>query len=309
MKTIVDGVIYDTETAKEITSETLWSLYQTAEGKFFEVVDGGFGVGDKINPLTDKQARHSLELSLRGSDLVAEYFGPTHDPGPPRFSRRTVVAAIEAIEGRVTHAALTRRLLKWSPELNARCDSGASPDRFNHLIKFFDEQPHFRLDDGNFLADEVVEHAASLLDQFLAPSFQVDAFKRALDLDGFSVTDGVLRRTLPSTLKLPEAVDEISQLLTKHRLAVAQGHLKQAFENHADGNWAAANSQIRTFLEGLLDEIAARITPSAASLPSGHQRRMELARQGFFIRALNEWDDNGLGFMNGLVAREVSGLA
>jgi hypothetical protein len=114
----------------------------------------------------------------------------------PRFSRRTVIAAVEVIEYRIkTHADLTRRLLKWSPELAERCNDGALPDRFNHLIKFYDEQPLFFADDGGLLADELVEQAASVYGQ--TPSPQVDAFQRALDLDGFTLTDGVLGRTLP----------------------------------------------------------------------------------------------------------------
>lgn len=119
------------------------------------------------------QAIKSLEERLAecrdASSLESEF-------PPPRFSRRTVIAAVEVIEGRITHADLTRRLLKWNAELNTLCDAGSLPDRFNHLIKFFDERPHFRLDDGVMLADELVEHAVSMLGQSLAPSLKVDAF-------------------------------------------------------------------------------------------------------------------------------------
>jgi hypothetical protein len=311
VKRIVDGVTYDTETATKIAtgdhghelSQAWWTLYQTSQGSFFEVVAGHDGVVEEFNPLTNNQARRFLEVNANA--LVEKHFGPMAEPRPPRFSRRTVVAAVEVLEDRVkTHADLTRRLLKWNPELAKWCDGGSLPDRFNHLIKFFDERPHFRLEEGNLLADELVELAASMLGQsFSATSPQVDAFRRALDLDGFIVTDGVLRRTLPATLKLPEAADETSRLLTKHRFAIAQGHLKQAYDNHADGNWASANAQIRNFLDGLLDEIAVRIDPSSASLSSGQPRRTRLAMHGFLSRDLNEWDDKGLGFINGLMKR------
>jgi hypothetical protein len=61
--------------------------------------------------------------------------------------------------------------------------------------------------------------------------------------------------------------------------------------------------QFRSFLDGLLDEIAERIDPAATNLPSGQARRTKLAASGFLSRPLNEWDDNGHGFINGLVKR------
>jgi hypothetical protein len=224
------------------------------------------------------------------------------EPGPMRFSRRTVIAAVEVMEGAIqTHAQLTRYFLKWGSVLAARCDDGRLADRFNHLIKFFDDQPDRRLEDGNLLGDEIVETAVSLLPPISIETSAV--FLRALDRDGFTVTDGVLRRTLPAILKLPEAEDEIVSLLNKHHFSVAKGHLDQAFAAHTDGLWASANSQIRSFLDGLLDEIAERIDPSVATMSSGQPRRTKLAAHGFLSRALNEWDDHGLGFVNGLVKR------
>ena len=55
-----------------------------------------------------------------------------------RFSRRTIIAAAEAMEGELnTHASLTRQLLKLDSRLAERCNNGSLTDRFNHLIKFF----------------------------------------------------------------------------------------------------------------------------------------------------------------------------
>jgi len=176
----------------------------------------------------------------------------------------------------------------------------------------YDEQPLRCIDGGKLFADAIVEKAVSYLPSAQAafswhepPPLSDDqsALLHALDRDGFAVTDGLLRRTLPTAVNLPEAEDEIVRLLNKHRFAVANGHLEQAFANHSSGQWAAANSQIRSFLDSLLDEIAEKINPSVAGMPSGQPRRTQLAAQGFLSRPLNEWDDNGLGFINGLVKR------
>jgi hypothetical protein len=126
---------------------------------------------------------------------------------------------------------------------------------------------------------------------------------RALELNGFKASGGELRRALPVDVGLPMAQSEVDRLLEKHRFATAKGHLKEALDAHGRGSWAAANSQIRTFLDALLDEIAVKLDPTAATAGSGQPRRTKLAAQGFLSRELNEWDDNGLGFMNGLAKR------
>jgi hypothetical protein len=102
---------------------------------------------------------------------------------------------------------------------------------------------------------------------------------------------------------LAEAESDLLRLLVRHGFGIAKGHLEQAFDNHARGQWAPANASLRGFLDGLLDAIAEKIHPSAARLDSGQPRRTKFAARGFFIRELNEWDDDGKGFINGLTKR------
>src|SRR5580658_1401363 len=125
MKRIIEGVIYDTETAAEVASGdhgheaslAWWTLYRTRHGAFFEVVAGHDGVIEKFNPLTDKQARRFLEVNA--NHLVEKYFGPMPEAHSMRFSRRTVIAAIETMES-LTDAALTRFLLKLGSDLASK---------------------------------------------------------------------------------------------------------------------------------------------------------------------------------------------
>ena len=170
----------------------------------------------------------------------------------------------------MTHAQLTRFILKLGPDFPQQVgdETMSISRRLNTLIQLFDRDPESRADSGELLGNALIEHAITLLPVQYAwsepeelPSKFV-AFHHSLQLDGFVITDGALRRMLPASLKLPEAEDQIVRLLNKHHFVVAKGHLDQAFVNHADGLWAAANSQIRNFLDGLLDEIAVRIDPS-----------------------------------------------
>jgi hypothetical protein len=167
-------------------------------------------------------------------------------------------------------------------------------------------------DDGVLLRDKIVEKAISFLpstekEYSWQPSPSLSskeaALLRGLELDGFTFTSGTLRHTLPSDVKLPEAEDELRRLLKKHGLVTPNGHLDQALDAHGRGDWAAANGQIRTFFDSLLDEIAVKLEPSAVTLSSGQHRRTKLASLGFLSRDLNEWDDKGQGFINSLVRR------
>jgi hypothetical protein len=233
-----------------------------------------------------------------------------------RFSRRTVIAAVDLIATSLTtHAALTHYFLTLGSDLASRCDAGGLRDRFNHLIKFYDEDHARDIDGGALLQDVLIEKAVSLLPPIDAPPFAteppilpppVESFLRALERDGFVVRDGNLLRALPEAIQLPAALDEVSRLLKERNLVVPQGHLDQALDAHSRGDWAAANSQIRIFLESLFDEIAAQLDPIAvAGIASGQPRRQHLANMvpPFLDRALNEWRDNGGGFLNGLVTR------
>lgn len=108
---------------------------------------------------------------------------------------------------------------------------------------------------------------------------------------------------LPVDVALPETASELTLLLERHGFDVAKGHLEQAIDAHARGKWASANGQLRTFFDALLDEIAERLDTDAARLDSGQPRRAKLAAIGFLSVPLREWDDDGRGFINGLVKR------
>ena len=80
------------------------------------------------------------------------------------------------------------------------------------------------------------------------------------------------------TADLPACDDEIQQLLKQFGFAVPLGHLDQAIDAHFRSDWAAANSQIRSFLEGLVSDIAHRIEPQLkGQSPAANNCRAVLA--------------------------------
>jgi hypothetical protein len=231
-----------------------------------------------------------------------------------QFSRRTIIAAVIVLE-RMTQADLSRFLLELGPDFPqlAGGESNSVKKRLNNVISIVDQRPDRQTDEGSLLRDALVEKAISLLQS--GPSLPPWATRvkgpdeasltRCLELDGFTISEGTLRRVLPGAVELPQAETEIMRLLNTHGFSTPKGHLNQALDSHGRGNWAAANSQLRTFLEGLLDEMAEKLDPTARPISSGHARRAHLANIAppFLERTLNEWGDNGVGFINGLMAR------
>ena len=106
-------------------------------------------------------------------------------------------------------------------------------------------------------------------------------------------------------LSLTQRETEVESRLLKLGFTVAEGHLKQAVSAHTRGEWAAANSQMRTFVESLFDSFADKLLPAPPPTTS-HGRREQLARLSppFIDPALNEWDfTSNNGFVQGFWKR------
>jgi hypothetical protein len=176
--------------------------------------------------------------------------------------------------------------------------------RFRGLYRLIRENPNYASDDGQLVGDLVVEAAVERIDEY--NEHRALHLRRSLERAGYRIENGRLRRTLPEELDLPAADDEVHTLLERFNLATPLGHLNQAIQNHNQGNWAAANGQLRSFLESLLDEIAYALVPGVSRDPQhGETRREALAQlqPPFLSTALNEWGHQGKNLVNGVFKR------
>jgi hypothetical protein len=110
-----------------------------------------------------------------------------------------------------------------------------------------------------------------------------------------------LRVALPEEVSLPAVDDEVHQLLKHFDFHTPLGHLEQAVEAHTRGDWAAANAQLRTFLESLFDHIARHIKgPEATKNLTSENCRALLGAVGFLATDRNEWTTDGKNYINGI---------
>jgi hypothetical protein len=225
------------------------------------------------------------------------------------FTRPTLLAAVELLElhsqARFNQAVLRLGLEDEVPQ-GTDLSVGKKCAILGRAILQRSDNILDTLDGSMTLAEGVVREAAQLAYPKCTHA-ACEAFLRGLARDGFVLVPGdqsggaSIRAALPSEIQLPQTDDEVHHLLKHFRCNTPLGHLDQAIEAHARGDWAACNSQLRTFLEGLLDDIAKIVRPTeAAKLPTSENRRGLLADVGFLAADRNEWTRDGKGYLNGI---------
>lgn len=218
------------------------------------------------------------------------------------FPRSVIFEACNLIGRKIGyHGQVDDMMLRWELDDHAQA-AGAIHQRFRRLFLFVRDNPDARYD-GRRISDLLVEEATKYVSSYDGGS---NEFLRALERAGYMIEDGQVRRTLPETLDLPAADDEVHTLLSRYNLATPLGHLDQAITAHGRGDWAAANSQIRSSLESLLDEVAYLLVPNAPrGQNQGEARREALAnlQLPFLSLDLNEWGNQGKNLVNGVFKR------
>lgn len=226
------------------------------------------------------------------------------------FTRPTIVAAIEFLGAALSQAKFDQVIVRLCLNAEIPLASAKSVTAKSALLAQAVTQRATQVVDtvnGQMtLAEATVRVAtAATVREYAKP--EQAPFLRGLALDGYVVSwdqDShvpLLRAALPDEVDLPATDDEVHQLLKHFNFAVPLGHLDQAVEAHTRGDWAAANSQTRSFLEGLLSDIAMLIEPQRATeQPSSENRRALLAERGFLSKDRNEWTVDGKNFINGL---------
>ena len=219
-----------------------------------------------------------------------------------RFSKLTLIEAVNLYR-HLTQAQFEQQMLYFSLSSEILPRVGLSiENKANALTSFVIGNPSHQTAEGKRQDDEIVERTVVVLQQFSR-----SALARALARDGFTLMkDGSLMASLPEVADLPTANDELNALLDEMNIPVAKGHLEQAIQSHADGRWAAANSQLRSFLEDLFNEVSIGLdTIKGTDSLNSENRRTRLAKidPPFLLESLGEWSSDGKNFVNGVFKR------
>lgn len=228
------------------------------------------------------------------------------------FSRSAIIRALGLL-GKVYeyHNQVDYFCLLFGLEDVAPRDIGAIRTRLLRITEHLIQNRDAKGPDGANLIFEVIEYILIQADSHSSTDLpklpEYVALENSLRRDGFIIEDNQIRSSLPETTQLPEKENELFSLLDKFKFDTEKGHIEQAISAHTRGEWAAANAQFRSFMEGLFDSIAEKLAPNKDILPeTGHLRRNWLFQNPaptFFQADLNEWKGDGKGFVEGLFKR------
>lgn len=226
------------------------------------------------------------------------------------FTRITILAAVSQLAKAGTRAEFDQSLMwldldKRIPLGDAKSVAAKWPLLAQEILR--DPSREISTPDGPAsIGEAAVRMAVAATNQYQA-TVEKDRFLRALGLDGYVITYGethpytpLLRAALPQELALPEIDDEVHQLLKSFGFQEAASHLDQAIDAHTRGDWAAANAQIRTYLESLFTSIAKHLRPHESEGKTFENIRQLLGEIDFFSKERNEWTSKGDGYINGL---------
>ncbi len=214
------------------------------------------------------------------------------------FSKKTILEIVKALNFQ-THDEVERFSIEF--DIEDAISGRYVKEKVTSIAKYLISNPEALGPNGSVLPIELLEYAIKNYSGFKPFSEKYPELAHSLDRDGFELTNEGVRRKLPEILPTVEQENQLISLLEKHGFDIAKGHYEQAVAAHARGEWAAANAQLRTFVEEFFNKTQSIICPGHYS--SSNERKIALAKAGFFIAEYNEYLFNGTGFVEGFWKR------
>lgn len=243
-------------------------------------------------------------IHTRNQHGEAKYKFPRFNPPilsrlmPSSFSRKTILELVKALNFK-TYDDITRFCLEFGIE--DEISGKYLKEKQTSISAYLIANPNKNGPNGAALQIEVIEHLANGYSGTEPFVQRFSDLLHSLERDGFELNDDGLRRILPDILPIAEQEDQILSLIDKFGFVVAKGHYEQAISAHARGEWAAANAQLRTFVEDVLGNIQNIVCQDESRTIS--DKLNALASSGFILNNYNEWFPNGTGFVQGFWKR------
>ncbi|MFW5971934.1 MAG: hypothetical protein ACOCRL_00450 [Bacillota bacterium] len=225
------------------------------------------------------------------------------------FSNVTIVEAMKLL---TKHDEIDEILLKYGLQdiSQRRTNTYSKQRRRNEIANYLINHPDLSGYYSDSLIYDIVEELVNKEIEEGRYYFPEKTFNnssnlyRALRNDGYCIRNNTVCRQTPEECDLVEKENFLEDILDTYDFTTSLGHLRQAKNAYTRGDWATTNSQIRTSVESLFNDIANFLDPNNAS-ENSYQNRILLSNYEppVFIRDLNEWEDHGKGFFNGFWKR------
>jgi hypothetical protein len=205
----------------------------------------------------------------------------------PNFGNKTIVYAANLMAHMETDNGI--RMFLYAHGLDGQYDAALGNSKRSRVFYMFrsirestDEDAKRRMAEA---LSEFLPRAYQHLSRFAGEEVvggpaSVREFLAVLRAEGWDIQQGNLVAHPSTSVSLAAHKGKLESMLESFGFKVAIGHLNQAVDNIAHGNWAAANGQTRTFLEATFDEMAARKWTGTGTPPTAGQARQYLENVG-----------------------------
>lgn len=217
------------------------------------------------------------------------------------FSRATIIDIMSLLENMSTHATLDTYAYRYGLEEIAIGSSKQQRVLAIGIYLINNPQLHGILSDNLMyeIVEDIINRAVNndyYFDSNINEFINYPQLRRLLLKDGFTIDNGKLVRIISYDLNFNNNETLLENLLNKYNLDIAKGHYNQASNAFNRGDWAACNSQLRSYVEELLNKLSEKITGTAPASSQDAKIALAKCNPPIFYKQLNEWLDNGQGF-------------
>ena len=200
------------------------------------------------------------------------------------MGRRSIAVLIELLEVYRTDAQIKQLLFKHG--LEERYSGSNKKSRLGNVFYplVVEDADQAEVERTRYLCQEFV---SGLMDKGTWPDYSeqarrnYEAFRGALRVDGADLVEGRLVSFLSPSIEPGRAQGVLESRLEHWGFSVARNHLDNALDLASEGKWEPANAEVRSFLEGICEAVAAKIYCGLGKSPVRGEARKFLLEQGF----------------------------
>ena len=215
------------------------------------------------------------------------------------FSSKTIMALIDSLK-LDTYDKIERFIIEFG--IDATKITGKYVNEKNtSIIKYLIENCHTNSEVYSSLIFEILESSIKKYSEYIDFSEQFSELTNFLEKDGFKIFEEKIIRIIPKDVPVDIIEESMITIMKERNYFKALGHYEQAISAYARGDWAASNSQIRPFVEEIINNLQKEYAPGEYENTKG--KMDALSRVNIFKKELNEYFGDGKGFLEGFWKR------